>query len=60
VAKKSLKLEKSSNPTMSQEDISALIGEKAQEIYEKSGRKPDNDLQNWLEAEKVIKRKFSR
>ena len=60
MAKKSLKLEKSSNPTMSQEDISVLVGKKAQEIYEKSGRKPGNDLQNWLEAEKIIKRKFSK
>ena len=60
MAKKSLKLEKSSNPTMSQEDISALVGKKAQEIFEKSGRKPGNDLQNWLEAEKIIKGKFSK
>ena len=60
MAKKSLKLEKSSNPIMSQEDISALVGKKAQEIYEKSGRKPDNDLQNWLEAENIVKGKFSK
>ena len=60
MAKKSLKLEKSSNSTMSQEDISALVGKKAQEIYEKSGRKPDNDLQNWLEAENIVKEKFSK
>jgi len=60
MAKKSLKLEKSSNSTMSQDDISALVGKKAQEIYEKSGRKPDNDLQNWLEAENIVKGKFSK
>ena len=60
MAKKSLKLEKSSNPTMSQEDISALVEKKAEEIYEKSGRKPGNDLQNWLEAEKIIRAKLSK
>jgi len=60
MAKKSLKLEKPSNSTMPQGDISALVGKKAQEIYEKSGRKPGNDLQNWLEAEKIIKGKFSK
>jgi hypothetical protein len=60
MAKKSLKLEKSSNSIMSQENISALVGKKAQEIYEKSGRKPGNDLQNWLEAEKIIMAKISK
>ena len=60
MAKKSLKLEKSSNSIMSQENISALVGKKAQEIYEKSGRKPGNDLQNWLEAEKIVRAKISK
>jgi len=40
---------------MSKKDISALVGKKAQEIYEKSGCKPGNDLQNWLEAEKIVR-----
>ena len=60
MAKKSLKLGKSSNPTMLQEDISVLVGKKAQEIYEKNGRKPGNDLQNWLEAEKIVRAKLSK
>ena len=60
MAKKSLKLEKASNLTISQKDIGVLIGKKAQDIYEKSGRKPGNDLQNWLEAEKIIRAKLSR
>jgi hypothetical protein len=60
MAKKSLELAKYSNSTMSQEDISALVGKKAHEIYEKSGRKPGNDLKNWLEAEKIIKGKLSK
>ena len=59
MAKKYLKFKKSFNPNMSQDDISALVGKKAQEIFEKSGRKPGNDLQNWLEAEKIVKGKFS-
>jgi len=32
------------------------IRKKAQEIYEKSGRKPGHDLDNWLEAERIVKR----
>ena len=60
MAKRSLKLEKSPDSTMSQKDISALVGKKAQEIYEKSGCKSGNDLQNWLEAEKIIRAKSSK
>ena len=60
MAKKFLKFKKSFGPTMSQEDISALIGKKAEEIFERNGRKPNNDLENWLEAEKIINEKLSR
>ena len=60
MAKKYLKFKKSFNPAMSRDDISALVGKKAQEIYEKSGRKPGNDLQNWLEAEKIVRAKISK
>ena len=55
MVKKSLKLYKSPKSIMSKKDISALVGKKAQEIYEKSGCKPGNDLQNWLEAEKIVR-----
>ena len=60
MAKKYLKFKKSFNPNMSQDDISALVGKKAQEIYETSGRRPGNDLQNWLEAEKIVRAKISK
>lgn len=33
------------------------IKKKAQELYEKSGRKPGRDLENWLEAERIVKSK---
>ena len=59
MAKKSLKLEKSSNPTMSKEDINALVAKKSYELYEKRGRKPGHAMQDWLEAEKIIKGKLS-
>jgi len=32
------------------------VAKKAQEIYEKNGRKPGRDLENWLEAERIIKK----
>jgi hypothetical protein len=38
-----------------QDQVSELIRKKAQELYEKSGRKPGRDLENWLEAERIVK-----
>lgn len=39
----------------SQADITEAIRKKAQELYEKSGRRPGRDMDNWLEAEKMIR-----
>ncbi|MDD5174555.1 MAG: DUF2934 domain-containing protein [Candidatus Omnitrophota bacterium] len=54
----SIKLGKSSNPSMSSEDLNKLIGKKAYELYEKRGRKPGHSLNDWLEAERIVKGKF--
>lgn len=37
--------------------LTEAIRKKAQELYEKSGRKPGRDLENWLEAERTVKSK---
>ena len=42
------------------EELDEAIKRTAQEIYEKSGRKPGRDLQNWLEAERIIKARACR
>jgi hypothetical protein len=60
MARISLKTFSSSSSTASSKDLSGLITKKAFEIYEKSGRKPGRDLDNWLEAEKVIKAKYCK
>lgn len=60
MARSSFNLGKSSNPTMSKEDINALIAKKAYELYEKRGRKAGHAMQDWLEAEKIIKGKLSK
>ncbi len=60
MARTSFKLGKSSNPTMSKEDINALVAKKSYELYEKRGRKPGHAMQDWLEAEKIINGKLSR
>ena len=60
MARTSFKLGKSSNPTMSKEDVNALIAKKAYELYEKRGRKQGHAMQDWLEAEKIVKGKLSK
>lgn len=60
MAKTTFKLGKSSNPTMSKEDTRSLVAKKAYELYEKRGRKSGHALEDWLEAERIIKGKLSR
>ncbi|MBU1037454.1 MAG: DUF2934 domain-containing protein [Candidatus Omnitrophica bacterium] len=60
MAKTTFKIGKSSNPPMSKEDINSLIAKKSYELYEKRGRKSGYALQDWVEAEKIIKGKISR
>ena len=59
MARTSFKLGKSSNPTMSQEDINALIAKKSYELYEKRGRKAGHSMDDWLEAERIVRGKLS-
>ena len=49
-----VKMNKAGSPC-AQDQVSELIRKKAQELYEKSGRKPGRDLENWLEAERIVK-----
>jgi len=41
--------------TCSQSELTGAIRKKAQELYEKSGRKEGRDMENWLEAERIVK-----
>ena len=45
--------------TMTKDQLNAEIKKKAQELYEKSGRKSGHDLDNWLEAERIVKASLS-
>lgn len=60
MAKTTFKIGKSSNPTMSKEDVNSLIAKKSYELYEKRGRKGGHAMEDWLEAERIIKGKLSR
>lgn len=54
------KIGRSSNPTMTKEDLNKLIEKKAYELYEKRGRKAGHSMDDWLEAERIIKGKLSK
>jgi len=45
---------------MTNEDLNKLIEKKAYELYEKRGRKPGHSMDDWLEAERIVKGKLSR
>ena len=53
-----IKLGRSSNPSMSTGDLNKLVAKKAYELYEKRGRKAVHSLNDWLEAERIVKGKF--
>ena len=60
MAKSSFKLTRSSTTgSASKEDIQKLVAKKAYELYEKRGKKPGYAMNDWLEAERIIKAKFS-
>ena len=60
MARTSFKLGRSSNPTMTNDDIRRLVEKKAFELYEKRGRKTGHSMDDWLEAERIVKSKLSR
>ena len=55
----SFKLDRSSNPSMTNEDLTKLIEKKAYELWDKRGRKPGYSQADWLEAERLVKGKLS-
>lgn len=60
MAKTSFKLGKSSNSSITKDDLNSLIGKKAYELYEKRGRQGGHAMDDWLEAERIVKGKMSR
>ena len=41
-----------------QDQLTDMIHKKAYEFYEKRGKKSGHDMDNWLEAERIIKQKI--
>ncbi|MGB7291350.1 MAG: DUF2934 domain-containing protein [Thermodesulfobacteriota bacterium] len=48
------------NPKFDEETHNDLIRKKAYEIYEKRGRSHGKDLDDWIEAENIVKGKRKR
>jgi len=46
-----------SSRTSSGQDVNELIRKKAYELYEKRGKKPGNSMNDWLEAERIVRQK---
>lgn len=60
MAKTTFRLGKTSNPSMSSDDVRKLVEKKAYELYEKRGKKSGYALQDWLEAERIVRGKISK
>jgi len=58
MAKKSTnKTSSNSKMSISQGQLTDMIRKKACELYEQSGKKQGRDMDNWLEAERIIKQR---
>ena len=51
------KASSNSSTSIPQDQLTDMIRKKAYELYEKRGKKSGQDMNNWLEAEKIIKQK---
>ena len=53
------KASSNSSTSIPQDQLTDMIRKKAYELYEKRGRKPGHSMNDWLEAERIIKGKLS-
>lgn len=53
------KVAKKFQNTLSQGELTEQIRKVAQELCQKRGCAPDNDWQDWFEAERIVKQKLS-
>jgi len=52
------KVSSNSSTSIPQDQLTDMIRKKAYELYEKRGKKSGQDMNNWLEAERIIKQKI--
>jgi len=53
------KASSNSSTAIPQDQLTDMIRKKAYELYEKRGKKSGQDMNNWLEAERIVKQKVS-
>ena len=53
------KASSNSSTSIPQDQLTDMIRKKAYELYEKRGKKSGQDMNNWLEAERIVKQKVS-
>lgn len=51
------KIMNKTDTSIPQDQLTDMIRKKAYELYEKRGKKSGRDMDNWLEAERIIKQK---
>jgi len=52
------KASSNSGTSIPQDQMTDMIRKKAYELYEKRGKKSGQDMNNWLEAERIVKEKI--
>jgi len=55
MARTAFKIGRASNPTISKDDLTKLVAKKAYELYEKRGKESGHAMEDWLEAERIVK-----
>ena len=46
---------KSGSKMSTRKDLTAMVQKKAYELYEKRGKRPGHAVDDWLEAERIVK-----
>lgn len=49
-----LRRKSAAEPTVSEQELRELIAQKAYELYQKRGQDRGSDVEDWLEAEKLV------
>ena len=60
MARTYFKTGKSSSSSITTDDLNGLVAKKAYELFEKRGKQGGHSMDDWLEAERIIKAKLNK